>query len=589
MIASAMGSRSAAIITLFCWACSPVDDLTFSELPENVAFVGILDVDSSSEASGTLYRLDAHGFARSSLRGRAGLIVAYGDLPAALSLEAERAQDESSIASAKNCEPRLPSPLWARRVVEGEAREVGSELLPELTVAWARDACEVSPSGWKATLSEECGIGCEPSLLPSDTRCGFRVTGCVFPAVEGALRADGHACLRSVDSSAACTERSASTSARGELECAQPAPIERCRMAVFPDTPPDWKIESIDALDMTLPPKPAGTYQFLSSVAGYLADALLQGAEIVVSDFGGENRLKCLDANSRFHRFDRQSLAGAGTVSSTITCVQTMAVDPLAPDGGLVVAHKTETQIWISRLDAAGRVLVSAPVAARGRPVFQVYAPDLLWSERFSRLVLLTTSSGHREEKFVGIEMRDPETLALTAELEVRDRFISGAIFARPDELVLTDQEREALMYVGLAADELTLEREVELNELYLGSPLDTVLLPGGGSVSLLEGQVPTIQVADPDGTVSRGGFPAGFQPAKSALWKDGPLVLLTLVAEEDWDTALALLDPAGPYVLPTSLTTGVGFGPSRRALRGEVGTIWLMLPHSAQLLRVRP
>ncbi len=507
---------------------------------------------------------------------------------------------DARLEPALGCEPSLPAPAWAFEIQPDGARGAIDAGTLRLTAPWLRDRCPSIDGlgllvhvscrpGWCAARGV-AGSGCDGTMELS--ACGLgplpissQPTGaiCVAPAELAALGCEPLPSEAPVAAAARCTIGAR----RCEVELYHPAPAPFAqvrRRRLLPVEPFAPRSLSED-----------GTISARALLRAYAHDVEVLGDEILVAHGDGQLGGRCDASEQRrpsvLERVDPDELATVGTATAP-PCLRRM----LADGDAVLAVFAEEGDLWIGRFDRGGRRRVARPLDPRDprqrpdddpdRPLAEaVYVVELLRPTPGTLAVVLSTDDdGPRTLVFV---VADDDLRPL------RRRRLDGvtamAAAATPEGIALASGRGVIWLDPASLADragpsvaprppwdDVTLSAlHPHASELLAASVGEApqVFAFGGGASELDAAEILEL-------------------PAQNSLlapWTEA-LVLVGAVGQVSpgrFGGLVARYDPRRRRVLPGLVE--VGGGPIGRARLDGRGRAWLLLPWSAELVRLEP
>lgn len=559
-------------------------------------------------------------------------------------LEGVLPADGVPLALTGACGPRLPRPRWIREVTADGMLLDADAGAPDLTGAWLADRCPPGALGALrdpsvATEATQCA-----ARATARPPCGFTVelTGqCALSSttantIEGRVNLDGSLCL--VPESGC-----APTGARGEYRCTKPVAA-----TVTLDTPARYTVDTItvippaalDARGIAPPMRetPSDSNTFFGD-EGFLFDFVIAGGKVIVSSESSRPAVRAVwkfcngwpstaAPRSQLDVYDAETLAHEGTFSAP-PCLRRLAPSPgsrtsfFAADYGTYAPNLYE-------MDLGGRVLRRRAVPLGLAPEDPRYFPWVV--------DLFATPATHKVALLIGADAREVvqgavpvvlrpylERLAvfegpqLTWTATVWTSSVSRVqAMARiaPGAVVMLDESNGEVIRrridpggppistsphrIDATSPNLTLGKVVHLDDRGVSLVTSQGARPGLYALSSSD-ELDSKFIGSPIRSV----YPFEAMPSPQ---EPGRVVVASLAWSVPYAEGSGPQDPAGCFdatraaSLPCaalqlldvddrrlSEPVVVGYGVPSRMRADEKGRLWILLPWSAQLVRVTP
>lgn len=353
--------RAIAALSITVAACSGPRsiELQASDLPENVAFLGVLSLapDAITIASATGLRAREAG----------GASYLYLDLEEppdvweVVGFSDEQIEQLSSridpgamwtarLRQATPNEPIFPEPIYARRF-DKDGNNFDQAQTRALTADWIRPCpLLVEPDGLPPTDASCGSAACLGVLSQEECRLSFRV-GCGFSAIEGNIGPRGQITFERSSELGNCARVAALEGEELSVVCDR-SPAKPCELHVYEPAPaePQFAVEEV-ALEQVPPPRPDALFR---PPFGYIQGFAALEDRLIAATSGDRVAFWFFcDRNlpSRFHIIDPEAMTATSTRAPP--CVSGLIKDPLGP-GFLAIYGGTERRI--GRFDLQGNL-----------------------------------------------------------------------------------------------------------------------------------------------------------------------------------------------------------------------------------------
>ena len=571
--------RTPALVALMVAVGCSRQDRTVLDVPATVRSVALVE-DAGSEglrASGLAPWAPGAGLPAISETDHPLFVLGYTDeqlAPLTAGVPHEDLARPLEITS--GCRQALPLPVFAAHIVGGEAPAmVEGDVLPALSAPWLDPICgAIDHEGISVDVS--CLGYCEPRTsargpctieLDLD-RCGVGHTSVT-------LSASGGGCLE-VSEARGWHCAPAASDGLASAEC--DSPVGRCRIDVYvqPEAPP-FSVERRALFDVALH-VPSGVrarrhYSNDALSEGYLVDLVTLRDRVLVAEGGGE-------------RVDRR--AARWLTALDLTTMQTierfatepklgpMARDPIGE--GFVATYASGAALRLGRFDASGRRTADAALAASTSTVTAIIARATEIA-----VVLQTTAGGE-------VLIHETEGLALRSR-SLADEALHHATFVDAQAVAVSKREREVIA-VDVTTGAPRWTARIPNRPARDNTEIVAIQRTADGIVAALTLDVPSVRAIGTDGSVNAVAEPID-RPMSPQRFHQWPLDSKRLVvAGSDQDAGepeafVTFMDSRAHRFSPG--TYAVGQGAVTRIDADERGRLWLLLPWSAEIVRLSP
>jgi hypothetical protein len=583
-------------------ACAPV--LESRDVPDAVGWLAVLELDARGGlvgASPLWRRAPATPLPIHVDASRA--VVVVGFTTASLGALAAIVTSTETLSRADGCDPRLPAPVYAARLVDGVLVEALTDDVPALTAPWLADRCGLAGA---PTVVVDCGAtACLARATPTGERCTWNVdptVTCGSPGLTVTLGPDDAVCFDDVGADA-CTRPARYAEPTAELLCERPVEgVGRsCHADVFtPPTAPPW-----------LPPSETGAMITLADVTPFVPSSLTSFGDLRPNDafvgyLGGlaileDGGVRVTSASRLDGITDCSEQSGAGswlahaieparmlvTETSTVPeCLGLLEPDPLG--AGYAGLFRRDGAWTLGRFDPRGRELAAIALTT-----------DLLAGRKASAVALRTIPATTRMVAMLtsddATELFDVELTSMTIahhwqleettwSFDFEDPRTIGFVVRRGATTCTIDVDRDdrpACIDAGCLVSEWSAF-------LYTAWEYE-VHVETSRTVTSIGVAAEGVWICDaPEGPRSVPPYERRLQPGRMHPYPpDRSLLFVTGVAAdgERWRTAVVLLDPVRGQFLPGTWSLDAGLATVVR--EDAEGDLWLMFPWDAKVSRL--
>lgn len=597
------------------WSCTLERVVLEAELPGDVAYVAVVELDEQGQVlrGSPLQPVTVdRPFGVAASREAETLLLGYSEAQLRVFEPAPRLDllQRSPLRTPEGCEPRLPTPRWAARWVDGNRLIASEAPAPPLTAEFASGICPET-SELRVTVDRRCGSTRCSVTSRSTSACTLQVDleACGLGPAEVTLDAVGNACGQWSEAPPKCAEAPGVEPSFARLVCSDASPCEYDFYVDAGGLGDRFELETVrlfearpfvhSALRQNVLPIPRA----LIRGTGYVFDMLVRDGHILltIANEKGSWQECAGEWGVSVSRYDADTLALVQTATAA-RCLMRMARDPMGTGfiGVLTVAGR-----WhLGRFSLDGRLIASVAADDRAQPEPGEPVPLLFEDFHPAELVLVDDDryvaalyAGRRETDPTPprsiVVVHDAVTLQVVARHDLPAGEDPRSMVGQGSRLVLLSPQSRAILWLdaltGERVDELAVGRESFALQSFssISAHRDGALLLAG----LTGVERALLAIESPAGAERLINFDRDLDPFAVAEVPGQPSVFLaggtSQTADGEWVGVLGLAEPDRGRFLPGSVVAGAGI--VSHIVPDDAGRLLALLPWVPALVRLTP
>lgn len=606
-----------AAISTLVFSCSLEQVVLQAELPEDVAYVAVLELDAGGHVlRGSPLRRHVVGEPFGVAAARDGEVLLVGYTEAQLDVfEPERIFDRvrrSPLRRAEGCAPRLPAPRWVARWTDENQLEPSPDEPPPVTADFAEGVCP-ELAGLLVAVDRRC----QPLRCVAETQrsglCTLSVDleACELGRAEVSIDAFGRACGRWVGEGSSCQERPGAEPAFTRLECSGSTPCAYELYVAGQDLGARFELETVrlfeappfvhSALRQSVLPLPRAHIRG----TGYVLDLLVRDDQVLLltPDLPQPWQECAGDWRVQLSRYDADSLELVET-ATVARCLMRMVVDPFGP--GFLGVHRATGGWQLGRFGLEGELMSTVAADPRVEAEPPPEGPVRLAFEDFHPTELIVVDGGRyaaalyarRVETDLSppqsvVIVHDAETLQVLARHDLPPGEDPRSMTGQGERLVLLSPRSRSILWLHAISGERLQELPVGRESFGLQS-FTSVGAHRGEALLLagLTGAERAVLALEPGPRAERvvnfdrdlDVFAAAEVPGASSVFLTAGI---SQTQSGEWVAVLGLMEPDHRRALPGSMVVGAGL--ASHVVQDGSGRLLVLLPWEPSLLRLSP